>query len=314
MQSFLTTFVFFIIMGLGWLMKRRGTLTTAGLKDINALLFSLLMPISFFKTGVGFDPTMLHGWRYATVLLSAYVIFTGFTWVVSGIVHRKAPLRRAVSIIATTRPNSIFLGVPLLALWAGQAGTEAQLVYIAVCLPYFNAVPLFLAIFASSGKADARTLVHSLWNTLKSPIILAGMLGILIGAMGWTHLIPDWATRTMNILGGCGSGLALIVIGAALAPENLRADISEAWPDMLLKLVLHPAAILIALVLFPMKDPVLMRCAVVATAIPPAFNCYMIARGFHMDSDYAADLVASTTLVSMVTLPIWMNVVSHIWP
>ena len=50
-----------------------------------------------------------------------------------------------------------------------------------------------------------------------------------------------------------------------------------------------------------------MRAAVVASAVSPAFNCYILARGFGMDGDYAAMLVASSTLLCMVTTLFWMT-------
>ena len=39
MNGFLTNLVIFIVMGLGWYMRRCGKITEAGVKDINALLF-----------------------------------------------------------------------------------------------------------------------------------------------------------------------------------------------------------------------------------------------------------------------------------
>lgn len=68
-----------------------------------------------------------------------------------------------------------------------------------------------------------------------------------------------------------------------------------------------------AFTLFPIENALLMRAAVVASAVSPAFNCYILARGFGMDGDYAAMLVASSTLLCMVTTLFWMTLTSAVF-
>lgn len=312
MQGFFTNLVIFIVLGLGWNMRRRGVLTDAGLKDINALLFTLLMPVSFFKSGAGFDASMIHGWKFAGVMLSAYVSATVVMWFYSGL-FKNAPQRRAVSLLAGIRPNVVFVGLPVITLWLGKAGTEAMLVCMAVCTPYFNSVPLVLSLIELNGRADAKAMLRSVVKTFQNPILLGGMFGLLFGALGWTQYIPQWTMRTLNVLAGCGTGLALLTIGASLHPERLLEDIKLAWPDMLMKLFIHPAVILLFFRLFPAGSPILMRVAVVMAGVGPAFNSYIIARGFGMDGDYAAMLVASSALLSMVTLLFWMDVTTRLF-
>jgi predicted permease len=312
MQGFLTNIIIFIVIGLGWLMKKRGILTDAGLRDINAMLFTLLMPVSFFKSGLGFNTSMLRGWRYVAVLLGSTAVCTVFLWVYSGFAH-KDPKRRAVSLLTGIRSNLIFIGLPIMTLWLGQAGSEAQVLYIAVCTPYANIVPLLLAQVALNGRADRTSIVHACVQTFKNPILLSGIVGIAVGAAGAAPLLPQWLMRTLKVLGDCSTGLALIVIGAALHPENLLKDMVAAWHDLLMKLFIYPAVVMGAFMLFPLGNALLMRAAVVASAVSPAFNCYILARGFGMDGDYAAMLVASSTLLCMVTTLFWMSLTSAVF-
>ncbi|MBR1897188.1 MAG: hypothetical protein IJ822_10440, partial [Pyramidobacter sp.] len=57
----------------------------------------------------------------------------------------------------------------------------------------------------------------------------------------------------------------------------------------------------------------LLRVGVVSAAVAPAFNCYILARGFGMDGDYAAMLVASSTLLCMGTLLFWMELTTRVF-
>ena len=82
---------------------------------------------------------------------------------------------------------------------------------------------------------------------------------------------------------------------------------------MLMKLFIHPAIIMAAFMLFPAGSPVLLRVTVVGAAVAPAFNCFILARGFGMDGDYAAMLVASSTLLCMGTLLFWMELTTRVF-
>ncbi|MBQ9422888.1 MAG: AEC family transporter, partial [Pyramidobacter sp.] len=223
------------------------------------------------------------------------------------------PARRAVSMLTGVRPNAVFIGLPVMTLWLGQAGTEAHLLCIAVGTPYFNVIPLLLAQIALNGKADMKSVRDAFLKTFQNRILLAGLFGLFLGAMGWTPYIPQWVMRTLNVLGNCGNGLAMLAIGAALHPERLLDDVKIAWPDMLMKLFIHPAIIMAAFMLFPAGSPVLLRVTVVGAAVAPAFNCFILARGFGMDGDYAAMLVASSTLLCMGTLLFWMELTTRVF-
>lgn len=44
------------------------------------------------------------------------------------------------------------------------------------------------------------------------------------------------------------------------------------------------------------------------SSMPSAVNCFIVAREMGMDGDYAADLVASTTLLGAVSIPLWAGI------
>ena len=51
---------------------------------------------------------------------------------------------------------------------------------------------------------------------------------------------------------------------------------------------------------------------VMLSSMPSAVNCFIMAKEMNMDSDYAADLVASTTVLGIITIPIWANLLQII--
>ena len=311
MQNVYTNLTLFSIIILGWVLKRSGRITDSGLKELTSLLFMPLMPVSFFTSGLGFNPALMDSSRFVVVLLSGYVIATVIACVLAWGRKGMTKERRAVSILASVRPNSIFIGLPLMTVWLGQAGIENMLMCLACTLPYFNVVPLTISFIALNGKFDRKATLDALRKTFTNPIFLGSAAGLLMGGMGWSHIIPEWVMRALKLLTGAGTGLSLIVIGASIVPETLIEDVKCAWPDMMMKLFIHPAVIFIAFLLFPVENVVSMKVAVIAAAIAPAFNCFVLAKGFDMDGDYAASLVTSSTLLCMATLLFWMFMTAH---
>lgn len=48
------------------------------------------------------------------------------------------------------------------------------------------------------------------------------------------------------------------------------------------------------------------------SAMPNAVNCFILARGMGMDSEYAADLVAATTLLGIISIPAWAYILGMV--
>lgn len=306
MQGFFSNLVIFIIMGCGWWMKHSGRLTKTGLKEINTLLFALLLPVSFFKAGLGFNPSLVSGWKYPSVLFGAYATALLIAWIQTGM-REMAPGERGAAVLTSVRPNSVFIGLPVITLWLGQEGAEAQLLFIAIGMLFYNTAPLILGQIATGERTDTASVVHALFKSLTNPIMLAGLAGMLLSISGITPHIPWWIMRAIKVLSDCATGLALLAIGASLKPEELGDDIKHSWQDIFMKLVIHPGIVFLTLLLFPLSNPVLSKALIGAAAMPPAVNNYVLAKGFGMDGEYTAILIASGTLLSIGTLMIWIS-------
>jgi malonate transporter len=48
-----------------------------------------------------------------------------------------------------------------------------------------------------------------------------------------------------------------------------------------------------------------MQATVMLTSMPCAVNCFIMAQGMDMDAVYAADLVAASTMLASVSIPLW---------
>ena len=79
----------------------------------------------------------------------------------------------------------------------------------------------------------------------------------------------------------------------------------RAWPDAVVKLILHPTVVWLLFKLWPVPE-IMMQTAIIISAMPTAVNTFIIAGGMGMEERYACDIIAVTTVLAAVTIPIWV--------
>ena len=113
--------------------------------------------------------------------------------------------------------------------------------------------------------------------------------------------LPEPLARTVGLLGSASSPLALFMIGGTLVGLKLQGVRADLLRVTFGKLVLHPLAVLLAVLALPPFDPVL-RTAVVLVAAMPMMGIYpVLAQRFGEDRFGAAALLAAT-LTSFLTI------------
>jgi predicted permease len=171
-------------------------------------------------------------------------------------------------------------------------------VAVGMAIPMAN---LFAVSALSRGSGNLRrTLIRIVTN----PFLLASVLGVLVGLSGISF--PAVVVAPLHMLAGAAIPVALISVGAtmnwgALARLNLFSGIIVST-----KLLLTPA-ITFATCLALGADPVFAATLVMFAALPTASAAHVLAAGFGADRELSATLVAQTTLLSAVTLPVWIT-------
>ena len=81
-----------------------------------------------------------------------------------------------------------------------------------------------------------------------------------------------------------------------------------------IKLVLMPLIVIGVLQLFPQVDPKWAVSAVILAALSTAVLDYIVASEYREDVQEASGLVLLTTILSAVTLPVFIIWSLHMWP
>lgn len=186
-------------------------------------------------------------------------------------------------------------------------GADPALMAVAIGM----AVPL-ANVFAVSALSRGGALGG--WSTLRrialNPFLLASLAGVAVGVSGYS--VPGLVLAPLTLLAGAAIPIALISVGATMNWSALaRLDRFSAILCGVKLLLLPCLAVGGALALGATGAHV--AVVVVFAALPTASAAHVLAAGFGADREIAATLVAQSTLLSVVTLPVWMLVAQTVF-
>ena len=116
---------------------------------------------------------------------------------------------------------------------------------------------------------------------------------------------PSVAEQTVKTLASANTALSMLFIGSILAGVRFRS----LWNRVtiyysLIRLVLIPGIIYLLCLGFRL-EPVVTGVSVVLAGMPAASVTAILAAKYKCDAVFAAKGVVSSTLLSMITIPVW---------
>jgi malonate transporter and related proteins len=178
---------------------------------------------------------------------------------------------------------------------AGPTGVAGMALLVAICVPVCNVAAVY-PLARHGGHHIGREL-------LRNPLILGTVGGLLANLAGLR--LPDPIGLTMQRIGNAALPLGLMAVGAGLQLGGIAAAPKLAASLLAIRhaaLPLAAIALLSVLVLPPAHAAVLLAFA----AMPTASSAYVLAARMGGDGPFVAGLVSLSTLLGMLTLPLWL--------
>ncbi|MBP3088101.1 AEC family transporter [Corynebacterium sp. sy017] len=161
--------------------------------------------------------------------------------------------------------------------------------------------PIILALITRNNQNTRvwQQLLHSLKNSLLSPVVLAAFSGLVVSICS-LH-VPELVLEPLSILGGASIPVILLSFGASLhkasvlAPESLRALTILATT---IKVLLMPVLALCFGSLFHLHSDQLYAVVILA-ALPTAQNVYNYAATYQRGQTITRDTILLSTFLSL---------------
>ena len=306
MFGFLLVMPLVIIIAMGNILKRRGFYSAADIAALSKTLYWVILPLLLFRTTYISGTEVLAQPNLLISVNICYLMTVALSWSGAALFVHKGDIRRvAVSVLSGFRSNNIYLGFPVVQLAMGEAGLHLASIYVAVCTIFFQVISIGAGEIALNGRITLKSFVSMGKLLVRNPLVVSCVLGV--GAALAHVPIHFVLGGTMKLVSGAATAVALLALGGTLdIPRMGRVFeiIRRTWFDIIIKLAVNPLIMWGALLLFPV-DADLLRVTVMLSSMPCAVNCFIIAKGMGMDGEYAADLVASTTLLGILSIPAW---------
>lgn len=190
--------------------------------------------------------------------------------------------------------------IALVAVGTLSRGNAAQMaVVIGLAVPVAN-------IFAVSALSRGGSL--GFWESVKrvalNPFLLASVAGVIVGLAGLS--IPAVILSPLQMLAAAAIPIALISVGATMNWGALAKLDKFNGAICAVKLLALPAITIAACLTFDIS-PAIASVLVVFAALPTASAAHVLAAGFGANRELVATLVAQSTLLGAITLPIWIT-------
>lgn len=301
----------FAVVVTGYLVARFGILPASVGGALIQFVFFIAIPALLFVVIAQEKIENLLNWPF----IAAYggVVGAVFLIILFGAMFWQKMALAAATMLATISvgSNTAIIGLPLLHTLFGHKVVVFAAITNVIVVILFLVQVFFLEASRSNGTdGEGSTLVH-LKNTLLNPIILSVILGVAyaITPFGLPAIVTDY----MELLGAALTPCALFAIGMSIKLDDLMKSGALMVFASTVKLIVLPILVLMVARLIGL-DPLLTIAAVVAAAVPTAKSEFILAKQYHASEELVAGTVSLTTAVSIVTLIVWLLVLSYIYP
>lgn len=311
----------FALIGVGRVLAWIGFMRGEHRAFLNKLVYAICLPTLIFSGVARQHPDQFGNMALLIPSLAGILVGAGVFWGLSRLLGYQGRFAAAF-IFGTFWANVTYMGFPLSENAYGAEGLGVAAIYNAFCMPFF-VILAFLVIGVHGAGIPGEPLLSkvrgAVWNPVVGSALLGGLFAVGLGMFrdesgvldlpGSVVGLVEMASRVLDLIGRPGLPLALLSIGGALRLHAVRGRIVPLILVVTGKLVLVPGVSYLVLRLwFPDADPVVAGVVVLLGGMPNAVASYVIACKIGVEEAFVSTMLVVSTLVSMVTIPVWLYV------
>ncbi|QFZ74639.1 AEC family transporter [Streptomyces fagopyri] len=298
MQGVLTGFaVIAVVIGVGWLIGRRGYLGENGREVLTKLAFHVASPALLFTTLARADLSVIFSSRLLVTAMSTAAAAGAF--VVVGAVRGWGVGRTTIGALCSSYVNSGNLGIPIAVYVLG----DASLVAPVLLFQQIVVTPVALTVLDLSGPGEKGSVWLRLVTPLRNPIAVGSLAGVAVSASGLR--VPGPVMDPLTLIGNMSVPAVLLAFGISLCGSTLPGRGADRHPvllSVLLKAVGQPAvAWALAAGVFGLHGAPLLD-VVVTSALPAAQNLFTYASRYLVGETLARESILLSTILSVPAL------------
>lgn len=263
---------------------------------LEKLVYFVLFPALLFYATSRTPFDFGHSGRLLQTALLATAAGIALGWLAKPL-FSVGPMLFESAVQTAFRFNS-YIALALASRIGGEAATSLVALLIGFAVPICN----MAAVHAlARGKGSVGLAM------LKNPLLIATVAGVSCN-LASLH-IPDVAGATLSRLGNASIALGLITVGAGLRLRTAKSANHLAAYFITVKLIALPA-IAYGIGRWLELPAQHLQLVVMFCALPTASSAYVLAARMGGDGPFVAYIVSTGTVLSALTLPLWLLLVS----
>ncbi len=294
-----------IACGVGWRFFRPGKLTPEQVRlglteSVYYLFLPALVLVVLWRTPIGLDSLRIS-------FLAAMGII--FALLLSSLVCRLCRMPAGFSgalILAAAFPNATYLGLPVLQTTFGDWARSVAIQYdLFACTPLLFTVGVLVAQHYGDGGPDARA--GFLKRLMRIPPLWAAIVGSALNLLAVP--LNSNLEIILNLLGNTVIPMMLVALGLSLQWRSI--SIRQLPPLIVvsgIQLLLTPLLVW-QLARTLGLDGDLLTAVVLEAAMPSMVLGLVLCDRFRLDATIYALAVTVTTLLSLLSLPLWFSII-----
>ena len=299
-----STVPIFLVMILGYIIKRLGMVDDAFVKTLNKINYTITLPFLVFKDISTADFYSVWDTKYVLYCFLVTLVTISGIWLLAKLIYRGQDFAGEF-VQASYRSSAAILGIAFIQNIYGNSGMAPLMIIGTV--PLYNVAAVLILSFTGPGSRglDKASLIKSIKGIFTNPILIGIALGLAASVCRLD--CPVIIDKTINNIAVLASPLALLGLGAGFEGRKALKQLVPTAIASSIKLVLLPLIFLPVAISLGFTHEKLVAILVMLGS-PTTASCYIMAKNLGHEGVLTSSTVVATTFLSSVTLTVFLFV------
>ena len=295
--------IIFVLISVGFVLTKTKIINEKGVKQLTDILLITVTPCVIIKAYQReFHAELLKGLIMAMLASAIIHIIASAVSVV--FFKKEDTVKYRVSRFAAVCSNCGFMAIPLLSAALGDDGVFYGSAYLVVFTLFYWTYGVYIC------TEDVKRCF-----SMRSIILNPGVIGVIIGLVLFFAQIklPYVISEGVSYMASLNTPLAMLILGSFLEKVDIKSAVKNIslYIVCFLRLILIPFISIFVLWVLRI-DAEIAKTVLICAACPVATVTSLFAAKFKLDSIYASETVAVSTVLSIITIPLAIIVSSYV--
>lgn len=298
----------FIIIAIGYFLKRKKIISEPIESFINDIAYYLILPCMIFSSIYRVNISNIG--NYFKIGFGLYIAIT-LTFVFSLIVFHRLDEKKKRSLVTTSfRTNIAYIGFPIILNFFGTEGLARVAIITGLVAPF--TIILSNAYLSITYKKQNKNKNGEDWIGVifKDPLVITSVVSIIFSY--YKIWLPQFLLNTIDLLSDMGSPIMLLAVGGGLKISSIKVDRFILGLSSFIKLIIMPFfSYIIFKYVLVLNDLVDFKIAVLILGFPTALASYIVIKKYEADNVLSASAITLSTIISAFTISMWIFILNY---